>query len=84
MKTAAQLSRESYHGRLGVEKDATLSAIKQAYRSLALQYHPDKRAVTAEVGEMEIRGAFSAIDEAYKGLLAQFDIFRRFICMATR
>jgi hypothetical protein len=74
MKKAAQLRRESYYGRLGVGKDATLPVITQAYRNLARQYHPDKRAVTAAVGELEITDAFSAIDEAYKELLAQFDI----------
>ncbi len=28
--------------RLGLQSDASLQAIKKAYHSLALQYHPDK------------------------------------------
>lgn len=40
---AAGYKRRDYYEVLGVEKDAELSAIKLAYRKLALEWHPGTR-----------------------------------------
>jgi DnaJ family protein A protein 2 len=46
---------------LGVEPDATEDAIKRAYRKMALRYHPDKNAGSAEAAEK-----FKKVAEAYE------------------
>jgi molecular chaperone DnaJ len=35
-------SKKDYYEVLGVSKDANKDLIKDAYRKLAMQYHPDK------------------------------------------
>src|ERR1700756_4914972 len=45
---------------LGLERSATDDDIKQAYRRLAMQYHPDKNA-----GSKESEEKFKAVSEAY-------------------
>lgn len=65
MKTAVQrvtkLRSKSHYEVLGIERDADESAIKKAYRKLALQLHPDRNLAT---------GA----DEAFKRVNAAFVI----------
>jgi len=36
------LAKRDYYEVLGINKDASLGDIKRAFRSLALQYHPDR------------------------------------------
>lgn len=50
---------KDYYGILGVTKGASEAAIKQAYRKLASQHHPDKGGDTAR---------FQEIEEAYRVL----------------
>lgn len=49
-----------YYKTLGVEKSASASEIKKAYRKLALKYHPDKTK-----GDKELEAKFKEISEAY-------------------
>jgi molecular chaperone DnaJ len=52
-----------YYAVLGVEKDASAKQIKQAYRKLAQQYHPDTNA-----GDPGAEGRFKQVNEAYEVL----------------
>lgn len=52
-----------YYEVLGVSKTATLEEIKQAYRQLARQYHPD-----LNPGNQESEANFKLINEAYQAL----------------
>src|SRR3989344_1089086 len=54
---------KDYYQILGINKGATAEEIKQAYRKLALKYHPDKTKGDAE-GEKK----FKEINEAYQVL----------------
>ena len=51
---------DDYYKILGVEKNADASAIKKAYRKLALKYHPDKTK-----GDKSLEEKFKKISEAY-------------------
>jgi len=51
---------------LGLTKEATSKEIKDAYRSLAKQFHPDRLAATATAAEIDnARRNFTAATEAY-------------------
>lgn len=50
----------NYYKTLGVDKNATSSEIKKAYRKLALKYHPDKNK-----GDSKAEETFKTISEAY-------------------
>ena len=52
-----------YYQILGVGRDADLSAIKKAYRQLAVRYHPDKNPGDPAAGEQ-----FKQAAEAYAAL----------------
>ena len=49
---------------LGVPQSATIGEIRQAFRKLAKQYHPDKNPVDAETA----RDTFESVTEAYRVL----------------
>ncbi|MEK6694291.1 MAG: DnaJ domain-containing protein, partial [Nitrospirota bacterium] len=55
-----------YYEVLGVPRDATAKAIKDAYRKLARQYHPDLQTVPAKKKTSEEK--FKEINEAYEVL----------------
>ncbi|WP_035239044.1 DnaJ C-terminal domain-containing protein [Desulfobacter vibrioformis] len=51
---------QDYYKTLGIDKTATASDIKKAYRKLALKYHPDKTK-----GDKALEDKFKIISEAY-------------------
>jgi len=55
-------TRRDYYEILGVKKSASLEEIKKAYRSLALQYHPDR---VPEDKKKEAEEKFKEISESY-------------------
>jgi len=71
------LAKRDYYDVLGINRDASPDEIKRAYRSLALQYHPDK---VAPEKKKEAEEKFKEISEAYAVLSdsnkrAQYDQF---------
>ena len=64
-----------YYSVLGVERDATETDIKRAYRGLARKFHPDVAAdkATAETKFKEINEAYEVLGDAQKR--AQYDRF---------
>ena len=70
------MEQQDYYQILGVEQDATSKQIKDAYRKLALQYHPDRNHGDPESGEK-----MKAVNEAYAVLSApqkrqEYDLMR--------
>ncbi|MCY3787624.1 MAG: DnaJ domain-containing protein, partial [Gemmatimonadetes bacterium] len=57
------MSKRDYYEVLGVERDASDSAIKGAYRKKALKYHPDRNPGDAAAEEQ-----FKEASEAYEVL----------------
>lgn len=57
------MAKRDYYEVLGVEKSASQSDIKSAYRKLALKYHPDKNKDDKEAEEK-----FKEASEAYEVL----------------
>jgi uncharacterized membrane protein YkvA (DUF1232 family) len=56
---------------LGINPNASIDEIKQAYRHLATQYHPDKVAHLGEEFRVLAESRFKEIQEAYQKLMAQ-------------
>jgi len=66
--------KRDYYEVLGVSKDATKDQIKQAYRDLALKYHPDRnKSPDAEERFKEISEAYAILSDDDKR--AQYDRF---------
>ncbi|NJO40449.1 MAG: J domain-containing protein [Cyanobacteria bacterium CRU_2_1] len=68
----------NYYAILGVTRDATIEEIKQSFRKLARQYHPD-----LNPGNKEAEEKFKDVGEAYEvlsdvGKRAQYDQYSRF------
>jgi DnaJ like chaperone protein len=53
---------------LGLEPNADMTAVKKAYRKLALKYHPDKVSQLDEQAQNEAKEKFQAIQEAYDSI----------------
>ena len=54
---------KDYYKILGIDRNADKSAIKKAYRKLAVKYHPDKNP-----GNKEAEEKFKEVSEAYEVL----------------
>ncbi len=54
------MNGKDYYDILGIERDASLTKIKEAYRRLAFQYHPDRNASDPDAVER-----MKSINEAY-------------------
>ncbi len=69
------MSKRDYYEILGVERTATESEIKRAYRSLAVKYHPDKNPGDAKAEEKfkECAEAYAVLSDAQKR--ASYDRF---------
>ena len=55
--------KKNYYDILGVDKKASASDIKAAYRKLAMKYHPDRNQGNAEAAEK-----FKEVNEAHETL----------------
>jgi len=68
------MEKRDYYEVLGVSKDASKEDIKDAYRKLALQYHPDRnRSPDAEEKFKEISEAYAVLSDDEKRM--QYDQF---------
>jgi curved DNA-binding protein CbpA len=54
------MNQKDYYNILGVDRDASQQAIKEAYRKLAFQYHPDRN-----TGDPAATEKMKDINEAY-------------------
>jgi curved DNA-binding protein len=67
-KRTEKMSQGDYYQVLGIDKDATSQTIKEAYRRLAFQYHPDRnRGDPSAVEKMkEINEAYAVLSDPKK------------------
>lgn len=71
------MGQKDYYAILGVDRGATPKQIKEAYRSLAFQYHPDRNGGNAEAVERmkQINEAYAVLSDPAKR--RQYDSLRQ-------
>jgi curved DNA-binding protein len=71
------MDQKDYYKILGVSREATPKQIKEAYRNLAFQYHPDRNGGSAEAVERmkQINEAYAVLSDPAKR--RQYDGFRQ-------
>ncbi len=57
------MSKQDYYNVLRVFRDADASAIKKAYRKLAMEYHPDRNQ-----NNKDIEKKFKKVQKSYRSL----------------
>lgn len=60
------MAKQDYYKTLGIDKNATLSDIKKAYRNLVNIYHPDKNTKKSPEEQKQAEEKFKEIQEAYE------------------
>ena len=62
------MSSQDYYQTLGIDKSASDSDIKKAYRRLAMKHHPDRNKgnKTSEVAFKEITEAYEVLSDSDK------------------
>ena len=60
--------KRDYYEVLGIQKGASYSEIKKAYRKAAMKYHPDKFSNASEKEKKEAEEKFKEVNEAYQVL----------------
>lgn len=60
------MAKRDYYDVLGINKSASESEIKKAYRKAAMKYHPDKFASASDSEKKEAEDKFKEINEAYE------------------
>ena len=62
------MAKRDYYEVLGIDRDADETAIKKAYRSLAMQYHPDRNPGDAQAVERmkEVNEAYAVLSDEHK------------------
>ncbi|XP_010253104.1 PREDICTED: dnaJ homolog subfamily B member 6-A-like isoform X2 [Nelumbo nucifera] len=70
MEVDSHRSSPSYYTILGVDQNSSASEIRNAYRKLAMQWHPDKWTKTPSLLE-KAKSKFQQIQEAYSVLSDQ-------------
>jgi curved DNA-binding protein len=69
------MNQKDYYDILGVDRDASQQAIKEAYRKLAFEYHPDRNKDPAATEKMkEINEAYAVLSDVSKR--KEYDLFR--------
>ena len=59
---------KSYYDILGIQKNASESEIKKAYRKLAAKYHPDRQQNKSDKEKKEAEEKFKEVTRAYEVL----------------
>jgi DnaJ-class molecular chaperone len=70
------MNQKDYYNILGVERDSSQQAIKEAYRKLAFQYHPDRNTVDPAATEKmkDINEAYAVLSDVSKR--SEYDLLR--------
>jgi curved DNA-binding protein len=69
------MEQRDYYTTLGVEKDASSKKVKEAYRKLALQYHPDRNPDPSAASRMkDLNEAYAVLSDAKKR--REYDLMR--------
>jgi curved DNA-binding protein CbpA len=74
---------DDHYKTLGLDRDASSSDIKKAYRKLALKFHPDKQAQSSDTERESATAQFAKIAQAYEILSddeerKQYDMRRKY------
>ena len=59
------MAKRDYYEVLGLQKGASIDAIKKAYRKLAMKWHPDKWQQASEAEQKIAEKNFKEVGEAY-------------------